>query len=441
MSVITRPAVGRDSAANSSAAYRMIWRWHFYAGIFCLPFVVILCITGAIYLFQPQIDAYLDSRFDHLALTQPPQLLDAQVEAAQKSNPDARVFALEFREDRADAARVDLMTVDGRLLRVVVRPDTLAILDTTNWKSRFTQIVRDIHGSMLLSQPGAIVIELAGAWAIVMVLTGLYLWWPRGSGLGGVLYPRLGGGRRFLRDLHAVTGIWLSLFALFFLVSALPWTTVWGKSFEYLHGIGTAAEAQQDWTTGPDSEQAQRLETYKNAPPAPGEIDSGASAAPSAGGQHAGHLGHAGQPTPAGEGTPAGRIAGFDQIYPIAASLRLAPPALIRPPSPESPNWVVQSASLNFTARKKFEYGAKSFALVRQDGFADHGLLDRIIDIGIAAHQGQLFGWFNQMLGLMTAAGYLALVVTSTLMWWRRRPTGSLGRPRRRSDLRSWRRS
>ena len=38
----------------------MIWRWHFYAGLFCIPFILILSITGPIYLFKPQIEAWID---------------------------------------------------------------------------------------------------------------------------------------------------------------------------------------------------------------------------------------------------------------------------------------------------------------------------------------------------------------------------------------------
>jgi uncharacterized iron-regulated membrane protein len=57
-----------------------------------------------------------------------------------------------------------------------------------------------------------------------MIITGLYLWWPRqAQGLGGVVYPRLGHGAWvFWRDLHAVTGVWISSLTLFLLVSGLP---------------------------------------------------------------------------------------------------------------------------------------------------------------------------------------------------------------------------
>lgn len=37
-----------ENTNNQKALYRTIWRWHFYAGIFCIPFVIVLAITGAI---------------------------------------------------------------------------------------------------------------------------------------------------------------------------------------------------------------------------------------------------------------------------------------------------------------------------------------------------------------------------------------------------------
>ena len=44
----------------STVTYRALWRWHFHAGLFCIPFVIVLALTGSIYLFKPQIDAFAD---------------------------------------------------------------------------------------------------------------------------------------------------------------------------------------------------------------------------------------------------------------------------------------------------------------------------------------------------------------------------------------------
>ncbi len=68
-------------------------------------------------------------------------------------------------------------------------------------------------------------------------------------------------------------------------------------------------------------------------------------------------------------------------------------------------------------------------AIKDRTDFKDRHLIDRIVGTGIAAHEGQLFGWPNQLLGLFTAMGLILLCVSSVVMWWRRRERGSLGAP------------
>ncbi len=45
------------SSDAPSSLYRAVWRWHFYAGLMVLPFMVLLAITGGLYLFHNEIDA------------------------------------------------------------------------------------------------------------------------------------------------------------------------------------------------------------------------------------------------------------------------------------------------------------------------------------------------------------------------------------------------
>jgi uncharacterized iron-regulated membrane protein len=68
-------------------------------------------------------------------------------------------------------------------------------------------------------------------------------------------------------------------------------------------------------------------------------------------------------------------------------------------------------------------------ALLHEERFADKSGLDKAIHVGIAAHEGQLFGLANQLLGLATALALIGLCVSAIAMWSRRRPDGSLGVP------------
>jgi uncharacterized iron-regulated membrane protein len=69
-------------------------------------------------------------------------------------------------------------------------------------------------------------------------------------------------------------------------------------------------------------------------------------------------------------------------------------------------------------------------AIKDRKDFADKHLIDRIVGTGIAAHEGRLFGWPNQFLGVVTAIGLVLLSVSSVVLWWRRRQPGVLGAPR-----------
>jgi uncharacterized iron-regulated membrane protein len=75
--------------------------------------------------------------------------------------------------------------------RVYVHPATAQVLYSVNDRARPFSRIFYLHGELLAGDKGSLLIELAGSWTIIMILTGLMLWWPRnGMRLAGVLYPR-----------------------------------------------------------------------------------------------------------------------------------------------------------------------------------------------------------------------------------------------------------
>lgn len=52
-----------------------------------------------------------------------------------------------------------------------------------------------------------------------------------------------------------------------------------------------------------------------------------------------------------------------------------------------------------------------------------------MIGFGIVIHEGQLFRWVNQLLGLFTALSLILVSVSGVVMWWRRRRNNQLGAP------------
>lgn len=407
--IINQPIRRRD-------VHRLIWRWHFYAGLFCLPFVLWLAITGMIYLFKPQLEPWLERHYAHVthASAQPPS---AQVAAALRVVPGAVLNAYVLPDSPESAVRV-LVGHGSELIRVFVNPSTLQVLNVVRENDRFMRVIFYLHGELLLGRGGSILVELVASWTILMLLTGLYLWWPRNARLGGTLYPRLKYGRRvFWRDLHAVTGLWISMFALFLLMSGLPWTTTWGSTLRSLRHTYAAHVAPQDWTTGSASERAQI--TLANTPPS---------------GSHAPHDAMSGMDMPGMDmgDTPSTALEDYsplDRLVTVVAAQQLTPPVLIAPPSQRSPHWTARSDADDRPRRNELTLDATTGAILHRTTFAQKPLLDRIIGYGIAIHEGVLFPPLNQMLGVFTALGLITLCTSAVVMWWRRRPAGVLGAP------------
>lgn len=74
-------------------AHQVVWRWHFYAGLLCIPFILLLSLTGGLYLFKPQVEAVLDAPYEHLVLTAPAVSAHQQVQAALQAVPGATLQA------------------------------------------------------------------------------------------------------------------------------------------------------------------------------------------------------------------------------------------------------------------------------------------------------------------------------------------------------------
>ena len=380
----------------------MIWRWHFYAGLFVMPFILLLSVTGAIYLFKPQIDRWEERSFQRLPMGEAVSP-NIQLGAAMAAFPGAEFESYRLPERDGDAAAVRLKLSDGASKRDVFISPQGKVIGHLDPKSRITRTVAHIHSELLAGHPGSWLVELAASWAIVMVLTGLYLWWPSGRRLAGVLWPRLSLGKRaFWRDLHAVTGFWVSGFALVLLVTAMPWAGVWGETFKMVREQLQLTQGKPDWKIG------------------------------SGEGEHGEHD-HAAMLKAQAAGVSMTSLA---DMVARAKAENLPYPALVKPPGtpierggPPSTVWTVTSEAQNRPLNRTITYDMATGAELSRTNFADKHPIDRAVNYGVAWHEGQLFGWVNQLIGLLTAVALITLMISGFVMWRRRKPEGVIGAP------------
>lgn len=425
-----------NTSIQRAALYRMIWRWHFYAAVFVLPLMVLLSISGALYLFKPQIDRWEERAYQGLP-TAGAVPASAQLDAAKAAVPGGKWTSYRLPQVDGDAAVVHFKLPQGGATDVFVSPQG-KVLGQIAPEGRIIAIDRKIHGQLLLGRNGSWLVELAASWAIVMIVTGLYLWWPKnGAAWGaGVVWPRVHlGGRAFWRDMHAVTGFWVSGLALVLLFTGLPWASAWGSAFKAVRQEMGWVKGPQDWTIG-------------------GKV------ADDGGDEHAGHNSSAAKPDamaamPGMEGMAGMDMAGmhhhhaggmgagfntalFDVMVDHAKAEHLAFPALVIPPGAPAgeggagkpaKGWVVKSDAQNRPLRVTLRYDGQTGELKAREDITNRQPIDKVMAYGIAWHEGQLFGIINQFIGVLTALMLVTLAVSGFVMWRRRKPEGTLGAP------------
>ncbi|WP_122711215.1 PepSY-associated TM helix domain-containing protein [Pseudomonas viridiflava] len=407
--------------------YNLAWRWHFYAGLFVAPFMILLSLTGMIYLFKPQLDNLMYS--DLLSVTPTHHQINAdELQQRVLSTYPQAAISKYFPPVSAEGSAQFVILDEGREVNVFVDPYRGEILGTQDAKQNLQAIARALHGELMIGTVGDRLIELAAGWGIMLVISGLYLWWPRGSRVAGVLWPRLTArGRVLWKDLHAVTGFWGSLILLFMLLSGMTWTGMWGKQYAAVWNTFPAAM----WTDVPKSTQMAGELNTASAQTVPWAMEN--TPMPQSTGEHAEHMHHHGMSS-----GPAAPKISLQQVVDIATAKGIAPGYSITAPKTAEGVFTVSVFAddpRNDATLHIDQYSGKVLADV---GWQDYSLVSRATEMGVMLHEGKFFGWINQLLIFLACLMILLSAVSGLVIWWKRRPQGGLGVPPLRHDLPRW---
>ena len=418
---------------------RTVWRWHFYAGLFVIPFMLILAATGIIYLFKPQLDAAM---YHNLMFVQPDAAMlsyTEQIQFAQKAYPDATVTQVTPNIAPDRSTEVLLTTVDERNLMVFVNPHTGQVLGERDEVQNLQAIARKIHGELMIGKLGDYLVELAACWGLVLLLSGLYLWLPRKKfAVLGTLIPRLWSQnqRVFWRDLHAVPGFYGILLIGFLILTGLPWTGFWGETFARVNGQFPAQMwddiPQSTVLTGSLNQRGQVVPWAVEQLPMPKSTASAHS-------NHSGH-GDAGSTT-SRDGIASGTPVNLNSVIALAQAKDAPPGFSVTLPEGETGVYTVSAFPGDPTQEVTMHIDQYSGEVLADVRWKDYGLVPKAVEMGTAIHMGKYFGFANQMLMLIAALIVMLLSITGAVMWWQRRPqeSGLIGAPAMPPHVQNWR--
>ncbi|MCI0754118.1 PepSY-associated TM helix domain-containing protein [Teichococcus vastitatis] len=385
--------------------YRAVWRWHFYAGLLVLPFLILLAVTGALYAFHGELDALIHHDKLRVAVQDAPRQLPQQLVAAALRAEPGTAFRY-TPPSRPDAsAEIAIRNATGERRVVYADPYSGRVLGAIAEKGTAMGIVRRIHSLAFFGPVANGVIEIAAGWSILLVGTGLYLWWPRPAREKGGVVTLRGTPRRriFWRDLHAVTGAFVGLALVFLAATGMPWSGVWGS-------------AVNQWANGHDFGYPAGLRV---ALPMSDE-----------------HLGHSAPTSWSLEQArlprsthPAAEPIGLDAAVAEFDRLGLAPGYAVSLPAGGSGVYSGSVYPSDLAQQRVVHLDQYSGQPLLDMGYADYGPAGRALEWGINVHLGQEWGLANQLGLVIVCLGIVVLCVSGAVMWWKRRPRGALGVP------------
>lgn len=407
----------------------LLWRIHAWAALIASPFALAAALSGMLYVFTPQLEAMLHGHLDKVVPMGAARPLDASVQLARHAAPEGWALHSVLPPLRAeDSVKVAFMPAARNMrnehaghgatpaspaflrpsfgvpvsaLVVYVNPysespeaaGTLhhsAVLGSLMQSKRFSNWARKLHSTYLVDG-WRWVIELAASWLLVMLISGVFLWWPQRQELSQDNAPAAGRAR--WQRWHAWTGVTLSLMSAVILVTGLTWSKHAGEQIR--------------WARDALGQQSPRIPGQLRSSPA---LD----AKPMLGWQAAWDAARAIQPQSTTQ-----------------VAMQLMPPR-----AEDGPGGFWRA---NHLERSPGETGAptRRFALLLDaysgqalyfSGWEAQTAFGKATAIGIPFHRGE-FGLWNQALLLLFGLGVVFSILSGWVMYFKRRQRGMAGLP------------
>ena len=425
MNTLDQHSISSDGA-KPSAFYFRAWRWHFYSGLFVVPFLLTLALSGLVMVYFTG----FQSRLGDLVYVQPQstaQAVTVQAKAVYAQFPDAKLKEY-IAPKSPDLAAWFIVARGDATDAVAVDPYTAKVIKSVDKDGSGFAWARKIHASLLLGDTGKRIMEAAAGLGIVMIMTGLYLFWPRdGKTWAQALVPEWqASGRRWWKSLHSSLGMWISLVLFSFLLTGMSWTEVWGGKFVQPWGTFPAAK----WDAVPSSDLTHASLNSAEIRDVPWGLEQ--TPLPQSG-------------SDAGvAGVAAGEPVNLDGVAALGKRLGFTGQFHINVPQDEKGVYTLSADTMSGDLTNPFQdrtvhVDRYTGRVLAEAAFADYSVVAKGMAIGIALHQGDI-GLWSAWANVLFCLAIVLLCVSGIVMWWKRRPVGAgrLGAPMMPTEAKLW---
>ncbi|WP_412468361.1 PepSY-associated TM helix domain-containing protein [Pedobacter sp. KLB.chiD] len=343
---------------------------HLWLGLATGLVVFIISVTGALYIFEEEIRNFTQKDFRYVRLQEKPFIgLEKLISGFEKLSPKDELRLVRIEDAQPDAT-VELTSKKGKVYYFNPYDGTLVKKGGEDW----LQVAEHIHISLLLGETGKFIIRWSVVIFVLMLITGLILWFPGQMRLlkQSFTIKRKASFKRLNYDLHNVLGFYASFVLLITALSGLYFAFKEVKSAASFFTGSKLKQGEAVLSAKPASIDPLPVRYHKIYTEAkikyPGAISTSLSRR--------------------GKGELRLRM-----IYPY--------------------RW----------ARKQntFFYEEGTGRMIRAKLYKDYNGADLIEATNYDLHTGRLFGLPNKILSLMAALVSASLPVTGFMIWWQKR--------------------
>ena len=372
----------------------LIGKLHLWLGLASGLVVFIVSLTGCVYVFQPELFSATHRSLLQVAPPPAAQPLPYTVIWQRAQQALGAQYPLVYGTAYRDPSRAwTFMAYQGQAGRpyfggmithyytVYMNPYTGQATGILNNKYEFFEMVRWLHWGLWLGAAGEWLVGYCTLVFVLMLLSGLVLWWPRNKAARKQRFKIKwdASGKRLNYDLHSAAGFYVTLVSLAIALTGLTWSFAWVRN-----GIGYLA-------TGRTEAPAASAPTAPPRALRPAELQ-----------QVAQRLDQAVRET--------------WQRVPAAASLAATPvttaatPLVVR----------VNERLTTYYRTDQLTFDARTGALQKLELYRDKPAGEQFVGMNYDIHVGAILGWPTKVLAFVASLLCATLPVTGFFVWWNR---------------------
>ncbi|MCU0416005.1 MAG: PepSY domain-containing protein [Cytophagaceae bacterium] len=228
------------------------WNYiHLYLGLASGIVILVVALTGALWAFETEISDWIYS-YRKVEVQNKTTVSMTELKRAAipylKGN-EISYIQLPAKNRSAELGYYKKVNDKEEHVRVYLNPYTAEVLHVSNNEHTIFDYIIELHVNLMLGEVGKYIVDVATLILLVLVFTGIILWWPKNKAAAkqrfwfkwkqGVLWKRKN------YDLHNILGFYSSFIAIFIILTGLAWGFTWVNKSIYF--LASGGQPYKEW--------------------------------------------------------------------------------------------------------------------------------------------------------------------------------------------------